>query len=124
MGIQFDILSEMMALYEASELTRFFTGSEPVRKIHQELKLTADAKPEIQQTRNRHQIWDSLRTGDAILVVVNKPDSIVDARNRLKAAFPRPSDIERKARSYNNIVTAVKQALRVTPDKEVADRQD
>jgi len=122
MGIKFDILCDTV-LVEDSELSRFFTGAEPIRKIHQELGLEAGEQPSIQSTRNRHVIWDALRTGDAMFVVIHKPLNIQQARKRLSDSFLTNSDdaATDKPRSQNEIRQGINNALRVAPEGETAD---
>jgi len=69
-------------IQEASELSRFFVpGSEPIKKIHQELRLAHDIQPKLIPTSSKYKpIVDTITKGNAILIV----DPISDDRKLVK----------------------------------------
>ncbi len=106
MGLQFDILTDTFLLNETSEFSQFFNNIEPIKTIHNELKVSHDTKL-VLGTANRHDLWPILRDGKALFVVINKKSEIRKASAQLKNALKtRPSilkNIEGRGHIYYKI---------------------
>lgn len=112
MGIKFNLLIDKFILNEASEFSRFFTSEEPIKFIHDILKVSADTKLVLSPTNNRHTLWDSLREGKAIFAKINKPESIKLHSDRLKSILTTLPKTPKMGITLNEIKDTIKSVLK------------
>ena len=123
MGIKFDILSDLYVLLEDSPFSQFFTSPAPIKKLHQELRLSHGVNLQLLPTDNRYEYIDALREGKAIFVVkTNADDHSAVAQQLISAmrALPQPQPTETgmvPKRSYNELQVLIKTLLKQSPDQ-------
>lgn len=117
MGIHFDILTDF--LNEASEFSKFFTGTEPLKKIHDELKISHDTKLMLSPTDNRHELWDALRAGKGIFASIHKSDIIKNSATNLLGMIKQLQVPPNRARSYNEIRDTIKRIALLSKNNRI-----
>lgn len=119
MGIIFDVLYDRILLAEASDFSKFFTSSEPIQKIHGELKVAHDTQLVLSPTNNRHELWNTLRSGKAIFASINKPKSIEHAKTNLLNQVKSLPQVNGRGRSRNEIITIIQRLISSVSKKTV-----
>jgi hypothetical protein len=125
MGIKFDVLSDVFMLIEDSQFSKFFTGSEPIKKIHKELRILHGDDLVMNPSDNRHELWDAARTGKGIFVVVYKSKTIIEAKNELIKFFKaHPPRNTRLSQTYNEIKDDVRRIIASLPNDKPATTEE
>jgi len=119
MGIIFDVLYDRILLAEVSNFSKFFTSSKPIQKIHGELKVAHDTQLVLSPTNNRHELWNTLRSGKAIFASINKPKSIEHAKTNLLNQVKNLPQVTGRGRSRNEITSIIQRLISSISKKPV-----
>ncbi len=112
MGTKFNILSDnLITLLEKSEFSKFFTSPEPIKVIHNSLRVSHDTDLRIEPTTNRHKMWDALRAGNGLFVVIDKPGIREYAISELHRQMVSSSPETNRTRSYNELMSNLRRLL-------------